>query len=145
MEFDDYDGDDDYPNDKPVYMKGSARDSNKISWQDVYEILKHNTEVLSKPSERGVIALNTGDFEDDHLLNRAELGILENDLQVIELFDNVFPVFSQFPDVPTYDEFLGNTQAIWDKEMNSPSKPDIDTSTRDEQRYFSGSESSGEF
>ena len=144
IEFDDYD-DDVYSDNKPVYMKTGARDSNKISWKDVYEILQHNTKVLSKPFKKDQVALNTGDFEDDDLLNRAELDILENYLQVIELFDNVFPVFSQFPDVPTYDEFLGNTQAIWDKEINSSFKSNTDTSTRDKQRYFSGSEGSGGF
>lgn len=131
--YNDDDGEDGWEvndNRQPEPMESIVRPFNKINWKEVYDTLVHNEKILEKP-QRGLVALNIGDLEDEHLINRSELQYLERS-HIIAIIQNAFPVF--WDDIITYDNFIKEIQLFWDKDENYK----VDTSTADEQKYFGG-------
>lgn len=128
---------DDERRDTPIFMKPDVRPFKKIDWKEVYEVLVHNETALKEKGSR-LMALNVGDLEDDHLLNRNEIRLLE-EISVVWLQQKAFPVFSE-PEIPTYDVFIKEIQQVWDKYLSGEITPNVDTSTADEKRYFGGRE-----
>lgn len=131
---DEFEDDDDMNDNKPIQMHQETRPFNKINWREVYETLVHNQQTIETP-KRGVIALNTGDFEDEHLLNQSELRLLE-ELGITAIEQNAFPVFSG--DIVSFDDFYKEVKSMWDDYLNGDFEFHSDNDAENERKFFGG-------
>ena len=116
--------------DKPVPAQKGISNFEKVDWQDVYDTLLHNQGVIDKKIDN--IALNRGDFIDEHILSYEDLEALAAS-GLTDLGEGSYPVLSEPMD---FETFKTAAKHAFDEAM----KPQTTVSTPPESAYLRGNE-----